>query len=45
MYSYKDGYTTEYEKYLIRDGELVVNMGAYSALVVETIDEMGTGIF
>ena len=33
------------EKYLIRDGELVVNMGAYSALVVETIDEMGTGIF
>ena len=24
------------------DGELVVNMGAYSALVVETIDEMGT---
>ena len=45
MYSYKDGYTTEYEKYLIRDGELVVNMGASSALVVETIDEMGTGIF
>lgn len=45
MYSYKNGYTTEYEKYLIRDGELVVNMGAYSALVVETIDEMGTGIF
>ena len=45
MYSYKDGYTTEYEKYLIRDGELVVNMGAYSALVVETIDEMGTGLF
>ena len=40
MYSYKDGYTTEYEKYLVRDGELVVNMGAYSALVVETIDEM-----
>ena len=45
MYSYKDGYTTEYEKYLIRDSVLVVNMGAYSALVVETIDEMGTGIF
>ena len=45
MYSYKDGYTMEYEKYLVRDGELVVNMGAYSALVVETIDEMGTGIF
>ena len=38
-------FTTEHEKYLIRDGELVVNMGAYSALVVETIDEMGTGIF
>lgn len=36
MYSYEKGYTTEYERYLVRDGELVVNMGAYSALVVKT---------
>lgn len=45
MYSYKDGFTTEYEKYLVRDGELVVNMGAHSALVIETTDEMEAEIF
>ncbi len=40
MYSYENGYTVEPEEYLIRDGELVVNMGAYSALVlITTIDE------
>ena len=37
MYSYEDGYTTAYEEYLVQDGEVVVNMGAYSALVIETI--------
>ena len=37
MYSYEDGYTTAYEEYLVQDGEVVVNMGAYSALVIKTI--------
>ncbi|HIY56100.1 MAG TPA: glycoside hydrolase family 13 protein [Candidatus Dorea merdavium] len=37
MYSYEDGYTTAYEEYLVQDGEVVVNMGAYSALIIETI--------
>ena len=37
MYSYEDGYITAYEEYLVQDGEVVVNMGAYSALVIETI--------
>ena len=37
MYSYEDGYTTAYEEDLVQDGEVVVNMGAYSALVIETI--------
>ena len=37
MYSYEEGYTTAYEEYLVQDGEVVVNMGAYSALVIETI--------
>ena len=35
--SYKDGYTKEYEEYIVKDGEVVVNMGAYSALVMETL--------
>ena len=37
MYSYEDGYTTAYEEYLVQDGEVVVNMDAYSALIIETI--------
>ena len=27
LYSYKEGYTTEYEEYLVEDGEVVANMG------------------
>lgn len=34
LYSYKDGYTTEYEEYLVEDGEVVANMGSHSALVL-----------
>ena len=34
IYSYLDGYTTDYEEYLVEDGEVVVNMGAHSALVM-----------
>lgn len=37
MYSYDKGYTTESEKYLVRDGNMVANMGANSALVVRRI--------
>ena len=40
MYSYADGYTTEYEEYLVQDGEVVVNMGPRSALVM-----VGPGYF
>lgn len=38
MYSYHEGYTTEYEEYIVEDGEIVVNMGAYSALVLKEMD-------
>ena len=38
MYSYREGYTTEYEEYIVEDGEIVVNMGAYSALVLKEMD-------
>ena len=34
LYSYKYGYTTEYEEYLVEDGEVVANMGPHSALVL-----------
>lgn len=34
LYSYEDGYTTEYEEYLVEDGEVVANMGPHSALVL-----------
>ena len=34
LYSYKDGYTTEYEEYLVEDGEVVANMGPHSVLVL-----------
>ena len=34
LYSYEDGYSTDYEEYLVDCGEVVVNMGAYSALVL-----------
>lgn len=39
LYSYKDGYTTEYEEYLVEDGEVVANMGPHSALVLEMRNE------
>lgn len=34
MYSYQEGYSVDYEEYLVEEGEVVVNMGAYSALVL-----------
>ena len=34
LYSYKEGYTTEYEENLVEDGEVVANMGPHSALVL-----------
>ena len=37
MYSYRDGYTRSYEEYIVKDGNVVVNMGAYSALIMKTI--------
>lgn len=39
IYTYQEGYTAEYEEYLVIDGELVVNMNAHSALVLKTLEE------
>ena len=40
IYSYLEGYTVDYEEYLVQDGEVVVNMGARSALVLGMRDEV-----
>lgn len=36
MYSYADDYITECEEYIVKEGNVVVNMGAYSALILGT---------
>ncbi|MCL2864519.1 MAG: glycoside hydrolase family 13 protein [Lachnospiraceae bacterium] len=39
MYTYESGYTTDLDKVYIQDGEVVVNMGAYSAIVLKPAKE------
>ncbi len=36
IYTYENGFTEEYEEYHILNGEIVVNMGSHSALVLKT---------
>lgn len=36
VYTYDGGYTKAYEEYIVYDGEVVVNMGAHSALVMSS---------
>ncbi len=40
IYSYAKDYKTEYEEYIVKEGNVVVNMGAYSALILA---QLGTG--
>lgn len=35
LYTYEKGYTTEYEEYIIDHGEIVLNMGKHSAIVLK----------
>ena len=37
MYSYADGYTTRHEEYTVQEGNIALNMGAYSAAVLRTL--------
>ena len=37
MYSYEDGYTTERDEYIVEDGEIVLNMGRHSAIVLKPL--------
>lgn len=39
MYAYEEGFTTEYDEYIVQDGEVVVNMGRHSVLILKTLKE------
>ncbi|WP_333677380.1 glycoside hydrolase family 13 protein [Muricomes intestini] len=38
VYSYEDGYTIEPDEYLVIDGEIVLNIGRHSAVVMRTMN-------
>jgi len=38
IYSYDQGYTAQHEEYLVNDGNLVLNMGAHSAIILKSKD-------
>ncbi len=40
MYSWEKSYTTERDIYLVEDGEIVVNMGKHSVLIMKPVREM-----
>lgn len=35
VYSYEEGYTTEWDEYIVHEGETVVNMGRHSVLILK----------
>ena len=39
MYTYEEGYTTEYDEVIVENGEIVSNMGRHSAIVMKPISE------
>ena len=39
MYTYEKGYTTEYDEFIVENGEIVINMGRHSAIVMKPISE------
>ena len=40
IYSYENGYTTEYDEYIVQDGEIVLNMGSHSASVLKPAEAL-----
>ena len=38
MYTYEEGYTTAYDEYIVENGEVVLNMGRHSAIVLKPIN-------
>ena len=43
MYSYEQGFTTSYDEYLVENGEVVLNMGPHSVLVLKTMKHISDG--
>lgn len=39
IYSYEDGYTVEHDEYIIENGEVVINMGKHSFVVMRTMPD------
>lgn len=39
IYTYEEGYTTERDEYIVENGEIVLNMGRHSAVVLKPIRE------
>mgnify|MGYP002509527924 CR=1 FL=1 len=37
IYSYEDGYTVEHDEYIVENGEVVINMGKHSFIVMRTM--------
>ena len=40
MYSYEEGFTTDYDEYIVENGEVVLNMGRHSAIVLKPIKNL-----
>ena len=38
IYSYENGYTTDYDEYIVENGEVVLNMGRHSVIVLKPIE-------
>lgn len=38
IYTYEEGYTTVYDEYIVENGEVVINMGQHSAIVLKPIE-------
>lgn len=39
IYSYEEGYNTHYSEYIVEDGEIILNIGKHSAIVLKPIEE------
>ena len=45
MYSYEEGYNTHYSEYIVEDGEIILNIGRHSAIVLKPLKEEETFAF
>ena len=38
IYTYEEGYTMAYDEYIVGEGEIVINMGRHSAVVLKPVE-------